>query len=103
MLCNDLATVRQLIAAGADMAVTNSDGNNCLHIAAFNSCLPVVVDEVLNCTTFEVMAVNNAGETPAQIAHARGFTELAALFDDDVQLVLEDLEEQQQAGCAAAE
>jgi ankyrin repeat protein len=68
MMCTTVATVKMLLAAGADVHVTTYDGDTCMHLAARHS-LPVPVVCLLIKADVDLQAVNNQGKTAAQIAH----------------------------------
>jgi ankyrin repeat domain-containing protein 6 len=63
--------MKLLLAAGADVHVTNQAGDTCLHVAARHDsrapCLLIKAGANLH-------AVNNEGKTAAQLAHDRGHT-----------------------------
>jgi uncharacterized protein len=71
MMCNEIDTVKLLLAAGADVHVTNEAGDTCLHVAArHDSRAPVLC--LLIKAGADLHAVNNESETAAQLAHDRG-------------------------------
>jgi ankyrin repeat protein len=60
-----------LLAAGADVHVTNEASDTCLHVAAkHNWKAPLIC--LLITAGADLHAVNNAGKTAAQLAHDRG-------------------------------
>eukprot|EP00953_Heterococcus_sp_UTEX-ZZ885_P041914 21348-Heterococcus_DN1.PRE.1 len=67
------ATVKVLLAAGADVHVTTSTRDTCLHVAARHS-LPVPVVCLLITAGVGLHAVNNHGKTAAQLAYDTGNT-----------------------------
>jgi uncharacterized protein len=71
MMCATVDTVKVLLAAGADVHVTTAAGDTCLHKAAAHA-LPVPVVCLLIKAGVDLLAVNNAGKTAAQVAHAKG-------------------------------
>jgi uncharacterized protein len=68
MMCCTIETVKVLLAAGADVHVTNDAGDTCLHLAARHK-LSVPVICLLIKAGADLHAVNNDGKTAAQIAH----------------------------------
>jgi uncharacterized protein len=73
MMCTEPDIVELLLAAGADVHVTNDAGDPCLHVAARHKssarelCLLIKAGAAVH-------AVNNEGKTAAQIAHDNGYT-----------------------------
>jgi uncharacterized protein len=80
MLCSTVDTVKVLLAASADVHVTNDIGDTCLHLAARHSYkVPVVC--LLIKAGVDLHAVNNKGRTAAQLAHDNGNTLLEQLLN----------------------
>jgi ankyrin repeat protein len=71
MMCTTAATVKVLLAAGADVHITTDAGDTCMHLAA-RHCLPVPVVCLLIKAGVDLHAVNNQGKTAAQVAHDKG-------------------------------
>jgi ankyrin repeat protein len=73
MVCNNSATLKLLLTAGADVHAVTSSGDTCLHIAArHNYSAPVVC--LLIKAGADMHAVNSAGKTAAEVAHDTGNT-----------------------------
>jgi ankyrin repeat protein len=79
MLCTSVATVKMLLAAGADVHVTTDAGDTCMHLAVRHS-LPVPVVCLLIKAGVDLQAVNNQGKTAAQVAHDTGNTQIEQLL-----------------------
>jgi uncharacterized protein len=80
MLCTTVDTVKALLAAGANVHVTTSSGDTCLHIAAkHNYTAPMLC--LLIKAGADLHAVNSAGKTAAQIAQDRGHTLIEQLLN----------------------
>jgi uncharacterized protein len=73
MMCSDVDTVKVLIAAGADVYVTNEAGDTCLHVAATHNWKAPMLCLLIKAGA-DLHTVNNAGKTAAQLAHDRGHT-----------------------------
>jgi uncharacterized protein len=72
MLCTEPYTVKLLLAAGADVHVTNAAGSTCLHAAVrHRASVPMMC--LLIKAGVDLHAVNNSSKTAAQIAHERGY------------------------------
>jgi ankyrin repeat protein len=80
MMCTDTDTVKVLLAAGADVHVTNSVSDTCLHLAVRHK-LAVPVLCLLIKAGVDVHAVNNEGKTAAQLAHDRSYTLIEQLLN----------------------
>lgn len=80
MFCDDAATLKVLLAAGADVHALTDTGNSCLHAAAAHS-KPVSVICLLIKEGVDVHALNLEGKTAAQIAHDKGFTLIETLLN----------------------
>jgi ankyrin repeat protein len=77
--CSQPAHVKLLLAAGADMHVTSSTGNTCLHVAAAHNRLASVVCLLIKAGV-NLPAVNSDGKTAAQVATDCGNTLTASLL-----------------------
>jgi uncharacterized protein len=71
MLCSTADTVKQLLAAGADVHATNTAGDTCLHVAARHNYKAPVLCLLIKAGA-DLQAVNSSGKTAAQLAHNRG-------------------------------
>eukprot|EP00953_Heterococcus_sp_UTEX-ZZ885_P002158 1680-Heterococcus_DN1.PRE.4 len=80
MACTTVDTAKVLLAASADVLVTNDAGNTCLHLAAKHE-LPVPVICLLIKAGADLHAANNEGHTAAQIAHDKGYTLIEQLLN----------------------
>eukprot|EP00953_Heterococcus_sp_UTEX-ZZ885_P032634 17024-Heterococcus_DN1.PRE.8 len=70
-LCNDAATLKLLLTAGADVHTVTSSGDTCLHIAArHNYSAPVVC--LLIKAGADLHAVSSRGKSAAEVAHDNG-------------------------------
>jgi ankyrin repeat protein len=56
MMCTDIDTVKVLLAAGADVAVTNDVGQTCLHVAAELGLTTAIVDNDIVVVVITLMA-----------------------------------------------
>jgi ankyrin repeat protein len=63
--------MKLLLAAGADVHVTNEAGDTCLHVAARHNHKASVVCLLIKAGA-DLQAVNSEGKTAAQLAHDRG-------------------------------
>jgi ankyrin repeat protein len=73
MMCDSVDTAKVLLAAGADVITADSVGNSCLHVAvAHEHAVPLMC--LLIKAGVDLHAVNNVGNTVAQIAHDKGYT-----------------------------
>jgi ankyrin repeat protein len=80
MMCQDSATLKLLLTAGADVQAVTSRGDTCLHIAArHNHPIPVLC--LLIKAGADLHAVNARGKTAAQVAHEKGHTLIAQLLN----------------------
>jgi ankyrin repeat protein len=80
MYCNDAATLKLLLTAGADVHAVTSRGDTCLHIAVRHSyAVPVIC--LLIKAGADLHAVNSAGKTAAQVAHDKGHTLIEQLLN----------------------
>jgi ankyrin repeat protein len=80
MECKGTSVTKTLLAAGADVHITSSTGNTCLHVAAQHSySVPVVC--LLIKAGADIAAVNDSGDTAAQIAREQSNELLAKLLD----------------------
>jgi uncharacterized protein len=78
-LCNDAATLKLLLTAGADVHAATSSGDTCLHIAArHNYSAPVVC--LLIKAGADMHAVNSRGKSAAEVAHDNGNTLIQQLL-----------------------
>ena len=67
MYCNDAATLKLLLTAGADVHAVTSRGDTCLHIAVRHSyAVPVIC--LLIKAGADLHAVNSPGKIAAQVA-----------------------------------
>jgi ankyrin repeat protein len=80
MMCSKADTVKVLLAAGADVHVTNHAGNTCLHLAAQHG-LPAPVVCLFIKAGADLHAVNRKGKTAAQLAHDKGHTLIEQLLN----------------------
>jgi ankyrin repeat protein len=80
MMCTEANTVNLLLAAGADVHVTNSVGNPALHMAAMHNWKAPMLCLLIKAGA-DLYAVNNKGRTAAQLAHDRGYTLLEQLLN----------------------
>src|SRR6185437_3330077 len=80
MLCTEAATVKLLLAAGADVHKTNARGDTCLHVAARHKLSAAALCLLIKAGT-DLHAVNNEGNTAAQLAHDRGYTLIEQLLN----------------------
>jgi uncharacterized protein len=71
MLCNEAGTAKLLLAAGADVHVTNDVGDTCLHAAARHNYKAPVLCLLIKAGA-DLDEVNNEGKTAAQLAHDKG-------------------------------
>jgi uncharacterized protein len=71
---------KMLLEAGADVHMTTSRGDTCLHIAAEHKYAAPIVCLMLQAGA-DISAVNHEGKTAAQIAHANGNTLMEALLN----------------------
>jgi ankyrin repeat protein len=82
MMCTTTDTLKVLLAAGADVHVSNELGDTCLHAAA--RCMPALTAPVV-CVLIkagaDLHAVNNEGLTAAQLAHDAGNTLIEQLLN----------------------
>jgi ankyrin repeat protein len=72
MLCFEVDTLKVLLAAGADVHVTNDVGDTCLHVAAKHNWKAPMLCLLIKAGA-DLHAVNNEGKTAAQLAHDRGY------------------------------
>jgi uncharacterized protein len=71
MMCPTADTLKELLAAGADVNMTTDGGNTCLHKAAVHgSAAPVVC--LLIKAGVDLHAVDSSSKTAAQLAHDAG-------------------------------
>jgi ankyrin repeat protein len=80
MLCETADTVKVLLAAGADVHVTNHIGDTCLHSAARHNYKAPVLCLLIKAGA-DIHAVNSEGKTAAQLAHDRGYTLIEQLLN----------------------
>jgi ankyrin repeat protein len=80
MICKGLDTVKVLLAAGADVHVTNTARDTCLHVALRRKW-PAAMICLLIKAGVDLHAVNNRGQTAAQLAHDRGYTLIEQLLN----------------------
>jgi ankyrin repeat protein len=80
MLCSTAATVKVLLAAGADVHVTTAAGDTCLHVAVRHSYKAPVMCLLIKAGV-DLHAVNSSGKTAAQLAHDRGNVLIAQLLN----------------------
>jgi ankyrin repeat protein len=73
MMCTEADEVKLLLTAGADVHVTNSLGDTCLHVAAKHNWKAPLLCLLIKAGA-KLRAVNNEGKRAAQIAHDRGYT-----------------------------
>jgi ankyrin repeat protein len=66
MMCTEAHTVKLLLAAGADVHVTNDVGDTCLHVAAKQNYTAPVLCLLIKAGA-DLHAVNNEGKTAAQL------------------------------------
>jgi uncharacterized protein len=82
MMCTTTDTLKVLLAAGADVHVSNELGDTCLHAAA--RCMPALTAPVV-CVLIkagaDLHAVNTEGLTAAQLAHDAGNTLIEQLLN----------------------
>jgi ankyrin repeat protein len=71
MACSDPATLKLLLAAGADVHATTERGGTCLHVAAVHN-YPAPVLCMLIKAGADLHAVNHEGKTAAEVAHDKG-------------------------------
>jgi uncharacterized protein len=77
--CKHPATVKLVLAAGADVHMTTDTGNTCLHVAAAHS-YPASVVCLLIKAGVNLHALNSEGKTAAQVASESGNTLTASLL-----------------------
>eukprot|EP00953_Heterococcus_sp_UTEX-ZZ885_P023551 12933-Heterococcus_DN1.PRE.4 len=80
MLCTTVDTVKVVLAAGADVHVTNMIGDNCLHTAVRHN-LPVPVICLLIKAGVDLHALNDYNETAADIAHEKNYKFIEQLLN----------------------
>eukprot|EP00953_Heterococcus_sp_UTEX-ZZ885_P003740 2536-Heterococcus_DN1.PRE.1 len=80
MMCTKVDTVKVLLAAGADVHVTTTAGDTCLHLATRHS-LSAPITCLLVKAGVDLHAVNDMGQTAAQIAHDVGDTLIEQLLN----------------------
>jgi ankyrin repeat protein len=80
MLCTDADTVKLLLAAGADVHITNHVGDTCLHVPAKHNWVTPMLCLLIKAGA-NLHAVNNEGKTAAQLAHERGYTLIEQLLN----------------------
>jgi ankyrin repeat protein len=80
ILCDTADTVKVLLAAGADVHLTNNVGDTCLHSAARHNYKAPVLCLLIKAGA-DITAVNSEGKTAAQIAHDRGYTLIEQLLN----------------------
>jgi uncharacterized protein len=80
MMCNEVDTVKLLLAAGADVHITNIAKDTCLHVAAKHNWKAPMICLLVKAGA-DLHAVNNEGQTAAQIAHDRGHTLIEQLLN----------------------
>lgn len=81
-LTGNTETVQALLARGADPDVTDLKGNNALHGAADGGHEATV--RLLVKYAAEPQGKNRAGQTPGDLARARGYRTIAGIVDDAV-------------------
>jgi ankyrin repeat protein len=79
-MCTETDTVKVLLAAGADVHVTNDVGDSCLHAAAKHNWTAPMLCLLIKAGA-DLHAVNNEGKTAAQLAHNRGYTLIEQLLN----------------------
>jgi ankyrin repeat protein len=72
MLCNEADAVKALLAAGANVHITNDSGATCLHVAARHYFYAPVICLLIKAGA-DLHAINNEGKLAAQIAFERGY------------------------------
>jgi uncharacterized protein len=77
--CRDTATLKLVLAAGADIHCTTNTGNTCLHVAAVHG-YPAPVLCILIKAGADLHAVNHMGKTAADVAAVCGFKLVEALL-----------------------
>jgi ankyrin repeat protein len=80
MVTQEPALIKLLLAAGADVNITTSTGNTCLHVAAAHN-YPASVICLLLKAGVNTRAVNSARRTAAQVAVSSGNAAVAALLN----------------------
>jgi uncharacterized protein len=71
MMCTAADTVKLLLAAGADVHITNSAGDTCLHVAAKHNWKAPMLCLLIKAGA-DLHVVNNEGKTAAELAQDRG-------------------------------
>jgi ankyrin repeat protein len=80
MLCGTPDTVKVLLAAGADVHLTDDVGDTCLHSAARHNYKAPVLCLLIKAGA-DLHAVNSEGKTAAQLAHDRGYKLIEQLLN----------------------
>jgi ankyrin repeat protein len=80
MHCRDVAVLKLLLAAGADVQVVTSKGDTCLHVAARHGYAAPVVCLLIKAGA-NLRAVNAQGKTAARVAEDCQRTLLASLLN----------------------
>jgi uncharacterized protein len=80
IMCSDSAIAKLLLAAGADVHITTTTGDTCLHTAVRHECLVPMICLLIKAGA-DLHAVNNEGKTAAQIAHDKGYTLIEQLLN----------------------
>jgi uncharacterized protein len=77
MMCTESDTVKVLLAAGADIHITNHVGDTCLHVAAKHNWIAPML-----CLLIKAGAdLHAVSKTAAQLAHERGYTLIEQLLN----------------------
>jgi ankyrin repeat protein len=80
MYCNNAATLKLLLTAGADVQAVTSRGNTCLHVAAGRGYSAPVVYILIKAGA-DLHAVNGVRKTAAQVAHDAGHALIEQLLN----------------------
>jgi ankyrin repeat protein len=80
MMCTEADTVKLLLAAGADVHVTNEAGDTCLHVAAKHNWKAPLMCLLIRAGA-DLHAVDNEGKTATQLAHDKGHTLIEQLLN----------------------
>jgi uncharacterized protein len=80
MMSQEVDTVKQLLAAGADVHVTSGAGETCLHVAAKHNWKAPMLCLLIKAGA-DLHAVNKHGKTAAQLAHNKDHTLIEQLLN----------------------
>jgi uncharacterized protein len=80
MLCSTVDTVKVLLNAGADVHITTAAGDTCLHKAARHGLSAPVICLLIK-AGIDIRALNETGQTAAQVAHDKGNTLIEQLLN----------------------